>query len=85
MCTNLPGDYLCSCPTGYQGSPTPDIECVDVDECAEREKRLCGTNATCVNTLGGYFCQCSVGYTGNPRVSCVGKCVNLFKNVEHFI
>ena len=73
MCTNLPGDYLCSCPTGYKGNPTPDIECVDLDECTEGEKKLCGANATCVNTLGGYFCQCPVGYTGNPRVSCIGN------------
>lgn len=75
VCTNLPGDYQCSCPSGYKGNPTPEVGCVDVDECSESKRQICGTNSTCVNILGGYFCQCPQGFTGNPRISCIGKMI----------
>lgn len=75
QCTNLPGGYECSCPSGFRGDPSPLAGCVDVDECTlpQDGKPLCGADASCVNTPGGYFCRCPSGFTGNPRVSCVGE------------
>lgn len=72
QCTNTKGGYTCSCPRGYQGNPTPEAGCVDIDECWG-PKPPCGKGAQCVNTNGGYYCQCPEGYTGNPTSGCVGK------------
>lgn len=79
LCTNLPGGYECSCPSGFQGNPSPVQGCLDVDECSlpQDGKPLCGADASCVNTPGGYFCRCPTGFTGNPRVACVGEYLTL--------
>lgn len=60
LCTNIPGGYECGCSAGYVGNPTPELGCVDVDECAAAHP-VCGEEASCVNTKGGYFCQCPPG------------------------
>lgn len=76
QCTNTKGGYTCSCPRGYQGNPTPEAGCVDIDECWG-PKPPCGKGAQCVNTNGGYYCQCPEGYTGNPTSGCVGKLTSI--------
>jgi hypothetical protein len=34
-CTNLLGDYKCTCFTGYQGDGTGPDGCMDADECTD--------------------------------------------------
>lgn len=60
-CTDVPGTYTCSCPTGYSFNGTT---CVDVNECTGTPG-ICGPG-TCMNTTGSYRCTCNAGYTGPP-------------------
>lgn len=47
----------CQCDQGYQIN---GINCIDVNECKNRN--ICGSGAKCLNTKGGYECQCKAGY-----------------------
>lgn len=54
-CTDLIGDFNCSCPDGYSGKQCyPD--CVP---------GACKNGGTCVNGIRGYSCVCSSGFTGS--------------------
>ncbi|MGF1467988.1 MAG: calcium-binding EGF-like domain-containing protein [Sandaracinaceae bacterium] len=62
-CTNVPGDFDCTCDTGYEGD---GFNCVDIDEC-ERDLDDCDieARATCTNTEGRWFCECREFYRGS--------------------
>ena len=34
----------------------PSYGCLDIDECIQSNKKICGENTFCVNTEGSYFC-----------------------------
>ncbi|PFH33693.1 calcium binding egf domain-containing protein [Besnoitia besnoiti] len=65
-CVNQDGaSPLCVCLEGYEGNDSneKDVDCKDVDECAQPDaSTLCPENATCVNTIGSYRCECARGY-----------------------
>ncbi|HEX5101257.1 MAG TPA: choice-of-anchor Q domain-containing protein [Polyangiaceae bacterium] len=75
ICTNTPGSWSCSCPTGYEYVETTNPSGAPVKECMDRDECLvgwggCGT-ADCINTPGGYHCSgCQTGYT-NTDHGCV--------------
>lgn len=53
------GSFLCSCPDGYELSPSGNI-CQDIDECTS-SLGIC-ENGVCTNTVGGALCTCPEGY-----------------------
>ncbi|XP_037360147.1 adhesion G protein-coupled receptor E1 [Talpa occidentalis] len=56
-CTNLLGNYTCSCLAGFISR---NSICEDVDECAQPD--TCPDNATCHNSIGSYSCTCNSGF-----------------------
>ncbi|KAF8410187.1 hypothetical protein HHK36_002709 [Tetracentron sinense] len=56
--TNGPG-YLCRCIEGYQGNPYLPDGCQYIDECADKNRKVC--EGICTNTLGSYNCSCPPG------------------------
>ncbi|XP_044850453.1 adhesion G protein-coupled receptor E5-like [Mauremys mutica] len=72
-CTNVPGNYSCSCIDGYEPSSgkanftyASGDTCQDIDEC-NKTPDICGPNATCINTIGSYWCECRAGYVPSNR------------------
>lgn len=85
VCRDVGGRPVCSCPTGYKGSPlsrcTRD-ECLDHSECrgdlACRNgvcvnpcAGTCGANANCEVRNHVPVCSCPKGYKGDPFSQCV--------------
>nr|XP_060611082.1 fibulin-7 [Anolis sagrei ordinatus] len=53
-CINIPGSYLCSCPSGYRLF-SDGKSCEDIDECVLLLHN-CTTGTMCINTGGGFQC-----------------------------
>lgn len=69
-CTNIPGDFQCVCPQGFDVSPDGNY-CTDHDECSEIG--MC-TNGLCINMDGSFKCQCKAGFKLSPSgYACIGK------------
>lgn len=86
QCRNLNGQAVCSCTSGYLGSP-PQCrpECVVSSECAIEKAcvnqkctdpcpGICGHNAKCRVSNHSPICSCNVGYSGDPFVQCSKTC-----------
>ncbi|XP_028306276.1 fibulin-7 [Gouania willdenowi] len=54
QCTNTPGSFHCSCPSGYSMA-TDSRSCTDINEC-ETLGHNCSADHLCVNTFGGFQC-----------------------------
>ena len=71
-CVNVPTvrdsrGYTCECANGYKvdtstASATFELNCVDIDECAEGLASNCGANSECLNNDGSYTCPCVSGF-----------------------
>ncbi|XP_065275714.1 adhesion G protein-coupled receptor E5 [Emys orbicularis] len=68
-CTNLPGNYSCTCIDGYESSSgkanfthASENTCQDIDECQGPSPADCGPHANCTNVAGSYYCTCINGY-----------------------
>ncbi|XP_039370875.1 adhesion G protein-coupled receptor E1-like isoform X5 [Mauremys reevesii] len=62
-CTNVPGNYSCSCIDGYKlSSGKAENSCQDIDECQGPSPADCGPHANCANVPGSYYCTCIAGY-----------------------
>uniref|UniRef100_A0A1I8BSD7 EGF-like domain-containing protein n=1 Tax=Meloidogyne hapla TaxID=6305 RepID=A0A1I8BSD7_MELHA len=55
----------CRCAPGWQGDGR--VACMDVDECASKNEKICGPNAECQNLPGSYQCVCNPGFVANPN------------------
>ena len=78
----------CFCNTGYHKGPADLDECVNINECALRERNKC--NATkCQDVDGSYKCVCTAGYALTPDgLACRGMFSTYLPNsntVEHEI
>eukprot|EP00126_Sphaerothecum_destruens_P015917 Sdes_comp9989_c0_seq1m1557 len=74
-CTNYTRGFHCdACLEGFEGDPTQNIPCEDVDECSESlvhthcPGQLDGSQI-CINSLGSFQCICAKGYRPNPPPS----------------
>ncbi|XP_069004746.1 adhesion G protein-coupled receptor E1-like [Embiotoca jacksoni] len=66
-CINIPGEYICACLEGFNGTDLPpggSNQCTDIDECVE-DATVCGPNSNCQNSIGSYICTCFPGYRLN--------------------
>ncbi|CAK5079641.1 unnamed protein product [Meloidogyne enterolobii] len=55
----------CRCAPGWQGDGR--VACMDIDECASKNEKICGSNAECQNLPGSYQCVCNSGFVANPN------------------
>ncbi len=67
-CSNIHGDFTCTCKPGFEGD---GVECTNVDECLLGTDK-CDPQAQCADTVGGYECTCNTGYRGDG-FSCIDK------------
>lgn len=76
VCTNSPGNFLCSCKADYTGNPYKG--CTDIDECTAL-KQPCPPTAICENANPGYNCRCPQGYAAkpDPKIACEQVDVNI--------
>jgi MYXO-CTERM domain-containing protein len=57
--TTAVGDYVCTCPSGYDGNGrSSGSGCTDRNECLLGTDD-CDVNATCTNTPGSFLCTCN--------------------------
>lgn len=62
QCTNINGNPICLCDSGYSGD---GYNCSDINECLD--PTLCGANVghgLCANDPGSYHCNCLLPYEG---------------------
>ena len=67
-CTNLEGNFKCTCHAGYELDFATDggAGCINIDECAADQNpcTVDGNMAECMDTDGGFTCTCLAGYEG---------------------
>ncbi|PFX23098.1 sushi, von Willebrand factor type A, EGF and pentraxin domain-containing protein 1-like isoform X2 [Stylophora pistillata] len=69
-CTDLIGDYLCSCTYGYTGKQCE----TNIDECQDQP---CFNNGTCPDLVNNYTCTCAQGFRGNNCEEDINECDSL--------
>ena len=60
---------LINCYLGNKGYEKDQVNCVDINECANIVTNQC--NTTCINSVGSYSCACSSGYRLSGPYNCV--------------
>lgn len=83
QCREVNGHAVCSCLTGFIGSPPScrpecivssecpqDKACVN-QKCADPCPGTCGSNARCQVVNHNPICSCAPGFTGDPFVRCI--------------
>ncbi|XP_039370903.1 adhesion G protein-coupled receptor E5 isoform X7 [Mauremys reevesii] len=72
-CTNVPGNYSCTCINGYEPSSgkakfinASENSCQDIDEC-QRNTTICEPHGNCINTPGTYMCKCREGFAKSQK------------------
>jgi hypothetical protein len=90
QCREINGQAVCSCLTGYIGSPpTCRPECVVSSECPQNQAcnnqkctdpcpGTCGLQARCNVINHNPICSCPSGFTGDPFTRCSPICKNIF-------
>ena len=83
QCRSVNGHAVCSCKTGYIGTPPScKPECVVSADCPQDRACLtqkcrdpcpgvCGSNARCNVVNHNPICSCTPGHTGDPFVRCI--------------
>jgi len=74
FCTNVEGDYLCSCLNGYEGD---GFVCTDINECLPKKNNCSKEGSSCTNIEGGYVCSCLKGFKGNGH-----ECIQISHDLE---
>ncbi|XP_044846620.1 adhesion G protein-coupled receptor E3-like isoform X1 [Mauremys mutica] len=87
-CTNVPGNYSCTCIDGYEPSSGKDKfthasenSCQDIDEC-NKTTDICGPKTMCINTNGSYRCECLAGYIPSNGNTTVCKVPSINSSVQ---
>ncbi|XP_065432517.1 adhesion G protein-coupled receptor E3-like [Chrysemys picta bellii] len=87
-CTNVPGNYSCTCIDGYEPSSGKanfmhacENTCQDIDEC-RKTPGLCSPKATFINTYGSYWCECRAGYVPSTRNSTMCEAPSINSSAE---
>ncbi|PFX23105.1 Fibropellin-1 [Stylophora pistillata] len=68
-CTDLIGDFLCSCKPGYTGKQCD----TNIDDCKEQP---CFNNGTCHDMVDNYTCSCAYGYRGYNCEEDIDECAS---------
>ncbi|XP_054712811.1 fibulin-1-like [Uloborus diversus] len=66
--------FDCRCRSGFEGDPSRNIPCLDIDECAVQNF---GCSDKCINTAGSAYCSCALGYelqSDNKTCSDINEC-----------
>ena len=72
-------NYFCVCKDGYRDDPsTPQLNCLDINECLSEGLSNCHANAACVDHSPGYSCVCQQGFTGDGINLCddINECAD---------
>ncbi|XP_068737640.1 uncharacterized protein [Montipora capricornis] len=68
-CTDLVGDFFCTCQPGYTGKQCK----INIDDCQDQP---CLNNGTCHDFVNNYTCTCANGYQGFNCQDDVDECVS---------
>ncbi|XP_078343207.1 uncharacterized protein LOC144628957 isoform X2 [Oculina patagonica] len=68
-CTDLIGDFLCSCQPGYTGKQCD----TNIDDC---QGQPCFNNGTCHDLVNNYTCTCAHGFRGFNCEEDIDECIS---------
>ena len=73
VCMNLPGEFTCQCPIGFEFHEWND-HCMDINECITKQHNCFSKDTICRNTEGSFECSCQQNYDIDPKT---GDCESL--------
>ncbi|PFX23092.1 Fibropellin-1 [Stylophora pistillata] len=68
-CTDLIGDFFCSCQPGYTGKQCE----ININECQDQP---CANNGTCHDLVNNFTCSCTQGFQGFNCEEDVDECMS---------